>query len=129
MIFESQFSGALEKNAGDERRMQHCRDSFRDFESTSSERGTMVKPFLSWSTVSLTPAIVIGRRRRMEAIMMVGSMLTTTLMGTWHLNVLPHAKVFSGSASTHELIAKSLFVSIKPPQLSKGLPVDVFTRT
>ena len=59
--------------------------------------------------------------------MMVGSMLTTTLMGAWHLNVLPHAKVFSGSASTHELIAKSLFVSIKPPQLSKGLPVDVFT--
>ena len=50
----------------------------------------MVKPFLSWSTVSLTPAIAIGRRR-MPAIMVVtvGSMvLVITLVGPWHQNDL-----------------------------------------
>ena len=45
----------------------------------------MVNPFLSWSTVSSTPAIAIGRRRRMAAIMVVVSkvLVTTTFMGAW----------------------------------------------
>ena len=66
-------------------------------------------------------------------VVMMGFMLLTAtlLMGPWHQNALPNAKVFSGSVSTHKHtstteIAKSLFVPIKPPQLRKGLPVDVF---
>ena len=55
----------------------------------------MVNPFLSWSTVSSTPAIARGRRRRMAAIMVVVSkvLVTTTFMGAWQQNVLAHAKV------------------------------------
>ena len=55
----------------------------------------MVKPFLSWSTVSLTPAKAIGRRRTKAikaSILTPAMVLVTTVMGSWHQNALPHVK-------------------------------------
>ena len=79
----------------------------------------MVKPFLSCSTVSLTPAIAIGRRRRAGIIV-----LATILMGLWHQNVQFRPKVL-GVQSAQPQIAKSLFVFIKTPRSARDYESDV----
>ena len=87
---------------------------------TWSESGTIVKPFLSWSTVSLTPALAMGRRRRTTIIMMVGAIMMkqALVLTTWLTQLECQG---SRPCTSIKIAAKSLFVSSNPFQLSDGL--------
>ena len=87
---------------------------------TWSDSGTMVKPFLSWSTVSLTPALARGRRRRTTIIMAVDAIMPkqALVLTTWLTQ--PECPALR-LCTFMKIAAKSLFVFTKPFQLSDGL--------
>ena len=80
----------------------------------------MVKPFLSWSTVSLTPALAMGRRRRTTIIMAVDAIMPkqALVLTTWLTQ--PECPALR-LCTFMKIAAKSLFVFTKPFQLSDGL--------